>query len=460
MPGPRRNLGGVNREGGDMKVIVVGAGTAGLAATYTLHRAGVEVTALEASSSPGGRLAGARRDGYVLDLGAQFFFRFYDTTFELCRKLGLEKEIVPFPFKVAIWRDGRLNALTAGLDPRLLWKDRRDLLRFRLFGLRGMMQMARIMPLLLRRRRDLHFIDYRGSLDLDGESLAELALRRGGEEALEYLFQPLASCLTLGEPEDIGAGYGLALAWYALNGLYTLRGGIGTLAEALYRACRERVKLSTPARRIVLEGGKVKGVETEEGFLGADAVICATTASAALRLLPDLPEGTRNALRRARYSACCHVMFGLRERLLPDGWYAVGLPRRALSPLAGFTDNSIKSPLYAPPGAGMVHCFTYGKHARELNGRPDREVFSLLAEEIRRFIPSMPREPLFSEVYRWEEAVCLSPPGMLRAMDELKARYLKEVKGLRLAGEYLFMPSVDGALRSGIDAAESLLRGG
>jgi predicted NAD/FAD-dependent oxidoreductase len=33
------------------------------------------------------------------------------------------------------------------------------------------------------------------------------------------------------------------------------------------------------------------------------------------------------------------------------------------------------------------------------------------------------------------------------------------VKGLYLAGEYLYMPSVDGALRSGIDAAEAALRG-
>jgi predicted NAD/FAD-dependent oxidoreductase len=48
---------------------------------------------------------------------------------------------------------------------------------------------------------------------------------------------------------------------------------------------------------------------------------------------------------------------------------------------------------------------------------------------------------------------------MLRAVDELKRMGLREVKGLRLAGEYLFMPSVEGALRSGIDAAESLLRG-
>ncbi len=440
-----------------MKVIVVGAGTAGLAATHLLRREGADVEVLEAGNQAGGRLVGTRRDGYVLDLGAQFFFRFYDTTFRLCRELGLEGEVVPFPFKVGIWREGRWNALTAGLDPRFLWKDRRDLLRFRLFTPRGILQMSRILPVLFLRRHDLHFVDYRNMLDLDEESLAELTLRRGGEEALEYFFQPLASCLTLGEPEEIGAGYGLALAWYALHGLFTLRGGIGLLAEALVRECADRLSLSTPALRIVVEGGKVKGVETGKGFLAADAVICATTATKALELLPDLPQGMKGVLRKVRYSACCHVVFGFRRRMLPEGWYAAAIPRRAMSPVAGFTENSIKSPLYAPPGGGLVHCFTYGRYARELNSRPDDEVYDLLLEELRRFFPAAIERPLFREIYRWEEAVCLSPPGMLRAVKGMKETPAESIKGLHLAGEYLYMPSVEGALRSGLDAAETVL---
>ncbi len=442
-----------------MRVIVIGAGTSGLAATLTLRRRGVEVLALEAKDAAGGRIAGARRDGYTMDLGAQFFFKFYDTTFRICRELGLGEEIVPFPFKVAIWKKGRLNPVTAGLDPRALWRDRADLLRFRLFSPRGMLEVARIMPLVLKRRRDLHFIDYQNMLDLDDESLADLARRRGGDEVLEYFLQPVASCLTLGEPEEVGAGYGLALVWYAINGLFTLKRGIGSLAESLYRECEESVRLSSPVRRVVLEGGAVKGVETVEGFMDADAVICTTTATKALDIIPDLPEAMRAPMEKVTYSACCHVMFGLEKRLLPEGWYAVGLPRLAGASMAGFTDNSIKSPHYAPPGGGMVHCFTFGKHAFELNAMGDEEVFGRLKGEIRRFIPSMPEEPLFSEIYRWEEAVCLSPPGMLREMLRLKRDHYRAVKGLFLAGEYLNMPSVDGSLRSGIDAAEAALRG-
>jgi predicted NAD/FAD-dependent oxidoreductase len=56
-----------------MRVIVVGAGLAGLVAAQELHAAGVEVTVLDKGRSPGGRLATRRVGGATLDHGAQFF---------------------------------------------------------------------------------------------------------------------------------------------------------------------------------------------------------------------------------------------------------------------------------------------------------------------------------------------------------------------------------------------------
>jgi len=442
-----------------MKVIVVGAGTSGLAAVHTLRKRGADVVALEAKELAGGRIIGAHRDGYTLDLGAQFFFKLYDTTFALCRELGLGDDLASFPLKAAFAKSGRLYPAVASLDPRELWKSRHDILRFRALSPMGMLRFARIIPLLLRRRRDLHFIDYGNMLELDDESLADLALRLCGEEILEGIFQPLASCLTAGQPEDIGAGYGLTLLWYCMNGLFGLKNGIGSLAERLYEECKDDVRLSTAVKRVVIEKGAVRGVEIEEGLMEADAVICCTTATKALELMPDLPDGLRVPMEKVTYSASCHVMFGLEDRLLPEGWYAVALPRKTGSSLAGFTDDSIKSPRYTPPGGGLVHCFSFGKHAFELNAMPDEDVFSRIKGEVKRYIPSMPAEPFFSEIYRWDEAVCLSPPGMLKAIYRMKREHYRDVKGLFLAGEYLNMPSVDGSLRSGIDAAEAALRG-
>jgi len=56
-----------------MRVVVVGAGIAGLIAAQSLVKHGHEVTVVDKGRSPGGRLATRRIDDATLDHGAQFF---------------------------------------------------------------------------------------------------------------------------------------------------------------------------------------------------------------------------------------------------------------------------------------------------------------------------------------------------------------------------------------------------
>ena len=56
-----------------MRVVVIGAGIAGLLAAQQLHSTGHEVTVLDKGKSPGGRLATRRIGAATLDHGAQFF---------------------------------------------------------------------------------------------------------------------------------------------------------------------------------------------------------------------------------------------------------------------------------------------------------------------------------------------------------------------------------------------------
>ena len=444
-----------------MKIIIIGGGISGLSALHTLRKAGIDAICLEATKKPGGRVASVRKEGFIMDVGAQFFFRYYDTCFGLCRELGLGDEIVPFPFKAALpdpKHGNKLTPILASIRPSDLPRVLLDLVRFRGVSMKSIQQLIPLLPTLVARNRSLRFIRPGDNLDLDKESLSEFTIRKGGLEALESIIQPVAACMTLGEPEELGAGYGLGLLWYMINGLWTMRNGIGTVSERLHDMYSDRIRCSMPASRVIIEKGKVKGVETRSGFMDADAVICATTATKALEIIPDLPQSIIRPLRTVTYSKCCHVMFALEKRLLPSGWYAVALPRRTGSPMAGFADSSIKSSMYAPPGAGIVNCFTYGKYAAEMNEMPDTKVSRLVINDIKDYVPSMPRYPLFTEIYRYGEAVCTAGPGMLSAIHRMKEGYHKGASGLALAGEYMYMPSVDGAIRSGIDAAESMLR--
>src|SRR5262245_49050804 len=56
-----------------MRVVVIGAGLAGLVAAGELTRAGHSVIAIDKGRSPGGRMATRRIGSATLDHGAQFF---------------------------------------------------------------------------------------------------------------------------------------------------------------------------------------------------------------------------------------------------------------------------------------------------------------------------------------------------------------------------------------------------
>lgn len=443
-----------------MKVVVIGAGTAGLAAVHALKKQGAEVICLESGEQAGGRVFSRHRNGYIFDGGAQFFFKYYVTYFKLCEELGMLDDLVGVPFRAAIpdSKNNRLTVAEASIKPKDLWKNRAELMKFRGVPVKAIMQLIPLLPTMLRRYKDLHFTDFEHVLDLDEQSLAEFALKKCGRDALEHVLQPFASTMTLGEPEEIGAGYGLALFWYALNGLWTLKHGIGSLTEKMAGKYADCISLKTPAKRIVIDDGRVMGVETQQGFMDADRVICATTATTALNLMPNLPETIKGPLGKVRYSACCHATFALYNRLLPDTWYAVALPRKFGSTMAGFTDSNIKSPYYTPTGGGLVNCFTYSRYATELNEKSDAEVQKVLIKDLQRWVPSMPDVPYFTEIFRFDEAVCTAGPGMLRSILNMKRNHSQDVKGLFLAGEYLYMPSVEGATLSGIKAAEAALR--
>ena len=72
------------------KVVVVGAGWAGLGATYHLASQGYDVTLLEAGNYPGGLVAGWKTaGGKSVEAGIHGFWYPYKNIFSLVKQLGL-----------------------------------------------------------------------------------------------------------------------------------------------------------------------------------------------------------------------------------------------------------------------------------------------------------------------------------------------------------------------------------
>ncbi len=88
-PAPEQNLGRTDKP---KRVVVIGAGLAGLAATHQLAGAGHDVTSLEATMRPGGLVQTLREpfsDGLWADAGAMFIPENHELTLRYLRPFNL-----------------------------------------------------------------------------------------------------------------------------------------------------------------------------------------------------------------------------------------------------------------------------------------------------------------------------------------------------------------------------------
>ena len=438
---------------GSRRVIVIGAGAAGLSCAHALDKRGVDVLVLESAAHAGGRMSGEEVNGFHVSTGAQFFDTTYLTAIGLAGDLGVPTGSLRF--------SGSVSQYTQRGPRRVSYA---NLLLMRLYSPKALGQAAKLIARLARRKRDLSATDHAGLLDLDSdhESFADYGARHGGRELVEQMCDPLARSMVLAGPDRIGTVFGLRSLWSSLgNPLQAFRNprrGVGSFASALSHACADFTRLSTPVERVVVEDGVVKGVVTRDGFRAAAAVVCAATATATMRIVPNLPASVRRALSEVTYSSSCHVVFGVDGQYFPKGVYLMVFPRSAGFSLASLANATAASPGAAPAGKSLIHAYFAEESSEKLFPMRDEEIAARAIREIRRVVPAMPDAPGFARVYRWKEAVCLSPGGTLSAMQSLRTDAIPGVDGLFLAGEYMGIPGVEGSLKTGVEAAERVVR--
>ncbi|MYB48308.1 MAG: FAD-dependent oxidoreductase [Dehalococcoidia bacterium] len=439
------------------RVVIVGGGFAGLSAAYTLMQRGITPLLLEAKERAGGRGIGERVDGFSLDMGAFVFTSTYDTAFRMCEELGLP--LVPSTMKFGHHRNGRWVTTTPDQSLSNFVRHLPAAFTMGFLSPSGMRSGFKVMREI---HRQSEYMSFAGDSPLaeidDDESFGDYLKRLGVPENLQVTLRgPLE--MILGDP--MPAGQVLMRAYIGETMLHSGRvympeRGIGSLSEALATFCSDAIRVSSPVRRIVVAEGRATGVVVDGETIEADTVICAVPGTKVPDLIPDLPEETRRALSTVSYSTGCRVVIGLDHPPLPPGWHGALYPEDEDTPL--LLDRSVFLPSCAPPGKSILDLLIGRERAKELIPLDDDEIKRQLLGAARRNAPpgsSLPDddEGLFYRVYRWEEALCMGTPGMLATVANIPRQLAGRIDNLFLAGDYMRVPSVNGALSSGCSAA-------
>ncbi len=440
------------------QVVVIGGGAAGLAATVMLKRRGIDVLLLEANDRAGGRLGGDEVDGFHIDEGADFLTSTHDAVHRIVREFGIP--LSRGMRKTGTHRNGEF--VVTGPMPTPLHA-LRYLPALRRLGFLSL-SFAKALFKLRGYAADCTFSSDSRVAERDGEEgFAEHLRRLGLNEAQLTTLQGIIGSVIQDSIENVGLAYGMVYFSELRTRLHMLQvpnSGMGMIAHALSDACGDAIRLSSPVRRVEIHQGRATQVLVGDGTaIEADAVICATPVSTVLDMVPDLPCEMRRTLGRISYSAVCRVVLGLDHPALPPGWHAVSYPEDLTMPL--LLERTSYLPSCAPPGKHMLDLIVGYDQAAELFPLNDDEIRGTLLREVRARAPEGSRIPtddgvLFTRVYRWTQGICLMPPGALKAVKEMRERD-DGVKNLFLAGDYMKMPSTNGAIASGEEAATAAL---
>lgn len=297
-----------------LRIGILGAGVAGLAAAWDIARAGHQVECYEAAPQVGGLAAGFREPAWDWSLEKFYHHWFTNDTdaLRLIDEIGARANLRILRPKTSVWIDGA--AYRTEISPASL-------------------RLPLSPTALARMALTVLYLKFtRNWQALEGITADRWLRRWMGKEAYERLFRPLLIGKFADEYDRVNMAWFWARTVKRTTKLATFAGGFQAFNEALAAAVTRQgahIHLNTPVQSLQFQDGQPI-LQLNTGAEHFDRVLITGSPRLLLRLAPDLAETDYGVqLRSLRSMGAVCAIFSLREQLLTDGTYWLSLPAQS-----------------------------------------------------------------------------------------------------------------------------------
>jgi protoporphyrinogen oxidase len=412
------------------RIAVLGAGPMGLAVAYQLARDGHQPIVFEADDRVGGMTAAFDFSGLSIERYYHFHCISDHAFLAMLDELALADKMRWVETKMGYWYQGQLQP----------WGNPIALLKFR-----GLSLVAKF-------RYGLHaFLCTKRNnwKPLDHVEATGWIKRWVGKEAYEVLWRRLFDYKFYDYTDNLSAAWiwsrirRIGRSRYSLfrEKLGYLDGGSETLLQAMHADIETHggeIRLKSPISKVVIEAGKVRGVEVAGKFEAFNKVISTIPLPYVPRLMPDLPANILNHFRSINNIAVVCVIVKLRKPLTGNFWLNTNDPEMDIPGLVEYSNlrpleqHIVYVPFYMP-----------GEHPKF--AEPDQAFLDKVRSYLKKINPALNDEDFIdmrASRYRYAQPIC--DPGYL---DKLPPVALP-IKGLWVADTSYYYPEDRGISES------------
>lgn len=376
------------------RIAVLGAGPMGLAVAYQLARDGHQPIVFEADDRVGGMTAAFDFSGLSIERYYHFHCISDHAFLTMLGELSLADKMHWVETKMGYWYQDQLQP----------WGNPVALLKFR-----GLSLVAKI-------RYGLHaFLCTKRNnwKPLDNVEATGWIRRWVGEEAYEILWRRLFDFKFYHYTDNLSAAWiwsrirRIGRSRYSLfrEKLGYLEGGSDTLMQAI-RADIEAhggdIRLQSPVSKVVIEEGKVQGVEVAGKLEVFDKVISTIPLPYVPKLMPDLPTEVLAKFQSVNNIAVVCVIAKLRKQLTENFWLNTNDPEMDIPGLVEYSNlrpldqHIVYVPFYMP-----------GEHPKF--AEPDQVFLDKVRRYLKKINPELSDEDfidLRASRYRYAQPIC------------------------------------------------------